>query len=80
MARAWTWDEAAKTLSAVSLVVRHDPYTVTLHVPAGMRPFTEGNRTTIPHLEHVADRVWRFTVLPEQSGELGWAVAFQTIL
>ncbi len=71
------WDEATQTLSAVSRVVAGDPYAVTLHVPAGRRPFTEGNRTTIPHLERVAERVWRFTILPEVTGELGWAVSFQ---
>lgn len=71
------WDEDSGTLNAVSQVVKGDPYTVTLYVPDSWRPFPEGNRSSVACLQQAAGQVWRFTLQPDQTGDLAWSVAFQ---
>ena len=70
------WDGNLGVLSAVSHVIKDDPYIVTLYVPAALRPFTEGNRTSMPEFIHIGGNIWQFTIQPNETGDVAWSVDF----
>lgn len=71
-----TWVPEKMTLSAVSNVVKGDPYTVTLYIPEDLRPFNEGNNTTFADFINVEGPIWCCTVNPKKTGQLAWSIVF----
>jgi hypothetical protein len=70
-----SWDKERSTLKGKSLVVKNDPYEITVYRPESWVVFVETNDTT--QMEWKNDgHLSRLKIIPKETGEWSWAVQF----
>ncbi len=71
------WDANKRTLSGRSLVVKGDPYVVTIHVPGPWKPKQAIVGGMAVETTPVEDAI-QFSITPDKTGKVSWRVEFDS--
>lgn len=70
------WDTDRSVLTGMAQVVGGEPYTLTLHVPAGFATVRAVSEVAA-ELAPATDSIATVTLRPQQSGQVAWSVVFE---